>query len=54
MVLKQVVTHQTNLVLPPTSIFLVPLGLGIVAPFWAISIAPAHLIPFLDLKISMV
>jgi hypothetical protein len=49
-VLEQIVTHKANMVLPPTSAPLVPHGLEIVAPFWAISIALTHLIPSLALK----
>jgi hypothetical protein len=52
--LEHVVAHEGNLILPLAFALLGPLGLEIVAPFWATSVAPAHLISFLALKSSMV
>jgi len=53
-VLELIIAHKANLVLPPTYVPLVPLELEIMAPFWAMFFAPAHLIPSLALKKSMV
>jgi hypothetical protein len=54
MVLEHVVVHEGNLILHLAFAFLGPLGLEIVVPFWAISVAPAHLISFFALESSMV
>ncbi len=50
MVLEQVVAHHIDLVLPLTSTPLVLPMLEIVAPFWAMSVAPIHLILSFGLK----
>jgi len=49
-VLEQIVAYQAYLVMPLTSTFLVLLRLEIMAPFWDIFIALAHLIPSLALE----
>jgi len=49
-VLEQIVAHLANLVPTPISILLFPRGLAIVAPFWAIFDALAHLISSLVLE----
>jgi hypothetical protein len=50
MVLKLIIAHKANLVLPPIFNPLVPLELEIVTPFWAMSIVLAHLIPSFALE----
>jgi len=49
-VLEHVIAHQVDLILPLAYAPLVPPWLEIVAPFWAMSIAPTHLIPSLVLE----
>jgi len=49
-VFEQIVAHQTDLVMPLTSTFLIFPGLEIMAPFWDISATLAHLIPSFALE----
>jgi hypothetical protein len=54
MVLEHIVALLVDLVIDPIFAPLLPIGLEILAPSWAIYGAPAHLISSLSLERSMV